>query len=118
MKSNTPKAALVLLNDPTFVEAARKLAELAMHAGGSDDERLAFLWKRAVSRVPDSEELALTRGLLARRRADYAADPAAAAALLSVGLAPRDRSLDERELAAWTATARTVLNLHEAIARY
>ena len=118
MRSNTPKAALVLLNDPTFVEAARKLAELAIKNGGSDDEKLAFLWKRTLSRAPDTEELTLARGLLARRRADYSADPQAAAELLAVGIAPRDKNLDERELAAWAATSRAVLNLHEAIARY
>ena len=56
MRSNTPKAALVLLNDPTFVEAARKLAELAVKSGGStDDERITFLWRRAVSRSPDAQ---------------------------------------------------------------
>ena len=118
MRSNTPKAALVLLNDPTFVEAARKLAELAIKNGGSDDEKLAFLWNRTLSRAPDTEELTLARGLLARRRADYSADPKAAAELLAVGIAPRDKNLDERELAAWAATSRAVLNLHEAIARY
>jgi mono/diheme cytochrome c family protein len=118
MRSNTPKAALVLLNDPTFVEAARELAELALTSGGSDDDKLALLWKRTLSRAPDTEELTLASGLLARRRADYAADPKAAADLLAVGVAPRDMNLDERELAAWTATARAVLNLHEAIGRY
>jgi len=118
MKSNTPKAALVLLNDPTFVEAARKLAELAMHSGGDDDARVAFLWKQALSRVPDSDELALAKGLLDRERTNYRDDTKAAGHLLSVGIAPRDESLDPAELAAWTATARAVLNLHEAIARY
>jgi hypothetical protein len=118
MKSNTPKAALVLLNDPTFVEAARKLAEIALRSDGDDDARIALLWKRTLSRVPDSEELALVRGLLARERTAYRSDAAAAAALLGVGNAPRDQALDPIELAAWTATSRAVLNLHEAIARY
>jgi mono/diheme cytochrome c family protein len=118
MKSNTPKAALVLLNDPTFVEAARKLAEIALHSAGDDNARIALLWKRAVSRVPDTEELALVRSLLDRERTVYRGDAAAATALLGVGIAPRDESLDPVELAAWTATARAVLNLHEAIARY
>jgi mono/diheme cytochrome c family protein len=118
MKSNTPKAALVLLNDPTFVEAARKLAELAMRCDGDDDARLAFLWKRTLSRVPDSEEVALARGLLDRERTNYRGDTQAAGKLLAVGIAPHDKSLDPVELAAWTATARAVLNLHEAIARY
>jgi hypothetical protein len=119
MRSNTPKAALVLLNDPTFVEAARKLAELAVVSGGAgDDDRIAFLWNRTLSRTPAAEELALVKGLLDRRRAEYRADPTAAGKLLAVGIAPRDTSLDPIELAAWTTAARAVLNLHEAISRY
>ena len=119
MKSNTPKAALVLLNDPTFIEAARELAELAVTSGGtSDDDRIAFLWKRVLSRPPAAEERALVKGLLDRRRAEFEADPKAATELLAVGIAPRDTTLNEPELAAWTAAARAVLNLHEAIARY
>ena len=119
MRSNTPKAALVLLNDPTFVEAARKLAELALTSGGaSDDSRIDVLWRRATSRAPDAEERALTASLLKRRREEYRADPAATAALLSVGIAPRDEGLEPAELAAWTAAARAILNLHETTARY
>ena len=117
-RSNTPKAALVLLNDPTFVEAARKLAERVMREAGDDAGRVEALWRHAVSRRPDREERDLVQGLLARRRQEFSLDPAAAAALLSVGIAPRDESLDPAELAAWAATARAVLNLHEAIARY
>ena len=119
MRSNTPKAALVLLNDPTFVEAARKLAELALTSGSAgDDERITFLWQRAVSRSPDARELAIVKDLLARRREEFKASPQAAAELLAVGIAPRDKTLNETELAAWTATARAVLNLNETIARY
>jgi hypothetical protein len=119
MRSNTPKAALVLLNDPTFVEAARKLAELAVTSGGAtDDDRIAFLWRRTLSRDPDAAERAVVKGLLARRREEFQADQQAAGELLAVGIAPRDTSLNATELAAWTAAARAVLNLHEAIARY
>ncbi|MFM8635420.1 MAG: PSD1 and planctomycete cytochrome C domain-containing protein [Planctomycetia bacterium] len=119
MRSNTPKAALVLLNDPTFVEAARRLAERSLREGGlSDQQRIAFLWRQAVSRSPDADELRLVQGLVDRRRAEYGADPKAAGALLATGIAPRDTTLNEIELAAWTAAARAVLNLHEAIARY
>jgi hypothetical protein len=119
MKSSTPKAALVLLNDPTFVEAARKLAEIVMRGGGVDDDaKIDALWRRTLSRAPDAEELAIVKGLLARSRSDYRADPKAARDLLAVGNAPRDKSLDDADLAAWTTTARAVLNLHEAIARY
>jgi hypothetical protein len=117
-RSNTPKAALVLLNDPTFVEAARALAERALKEAGDDPARIDALWRHAVSRPPDAQERKLVTDLLARRRAEYSADHAAARELLAVGLAPRDTSLDDIELAAWTATARAVLNLHEAIGRY
>ena len=118
MRSNTPKAALVLLNDPTFVEAARKLAERVLTEADTDDARLTTLWRQAVSREPDDEEQALLAGLLARRRQEYRGNTQAAAELLAVGIAPRDESLDPAELAAWTATARAVLNLREAIGRY
>ena len=119
MRSNTPKAALVLLNDPTFVEAARALATRALREGGpSDAERITFLWRQAVSRWPDAAERDLVASLLARRRDEFKQTPKAATDLLAVGIAPRDTSLDPAELAAWTATARAVLNLHETIARY
>ena len=118
MRSNTPKAALVLLNDPTFVEAARALAEQVLKEAGDDPARIDALWRHTVSRRPEAEEQQLVADLLARRRAEFAADHAAARQLLAVGLAPRDTSLDDAELAAWTATARAVLNLHEAIGRY
>jgi mono/diheme cytochrome c family protein len=119
MRSNTPKAALVLLNDPTFVEAARSLATRALREGGSTDaDRITFLWRQAVSRAPDAAERDLVASLLARRRDEFKQNPKAATDLLAVGIAPRDTSLDPVELAAWTATARAVLNLHETIARY
>ena len=119
MRSNTPKAALVLLNDPTFVEAARKLAERTLvEAAGGDAARVEFLWRQALSRTPDSVERELVQGLLDRSRATYRAEPAAAASLLATGIAPRSDALDAVELAAWTATARAVLNLHETFARY
>ncbi len=117
-RSNTPRAALVLLNDPTFVEAARKLAERVLREPGDDAGRIGALWRRAVSREPDAAERALLAGLLERARRDYAADPAAAGALVATGIAPRDGALDPAETAAWTALARAVLNLHETFARY
>jgi len=119
MRSNTPKAALVLLNDPTFVEAARGLAQRTLRDGGAiDADRITFMWKQALSRPPDAAERDLVAGLLARRRAEFKAHREAAAELIAVGLAARDKSIDPVELASWTATARAVLNLHEAIGRY
>jgi hypothetical protein len=117
-RSNTPRAALVLLNDPSFVEAARRLAEEVLHHGGpTDADRVGWLWRRVLSRPPDDDETALLLGLLARRRREQVTDPDAAGALVTVGLAARDETLPVADLAAWTAAARVVLNLHEAIAR-
>jgi len=117
-RSNTPRAALVLLNDPTFVEAARKLAEGTLrHAAADDRARLDWLWRRVLSRPPTADETAIVLPLLARRRTAAAADEAGSAALAAVGIAARDPSIPVGELAAWTAVARTLLNLHEATAR-
>lgn len=118
LPSNTPTQALVLLNDPTFVEAARGLAERAVLASADDDERIVFLWRQAVSRQPDATEQSLLEQQLARRREEFAANPDAAEALLGVGIAPPASDVSREELAAWTAVARSVLNLQEAIARY
>lgn len=118
MRSNTPKAALVLLNDPTFVEAARKLAEQTLKQADNDASRLTILWRKAVSRFPDEREKSLLEALLARRRQEYAKEKSAAAELLSVGISSPALSQDPVELAAWTATARAVLNLRETIGRY
>jgi hypothetical protein len=118
MRSNTPKAALVLLNDPTFVEAARNLAERVMTEVDEDQERLTLLWRLAVSRKPDSDEQEILTNLLHRRRQEYKDKPKLAEELLSIGISSTDATLDLIERAAWTATARVVLNLREAIGRY
>jgi len=116
--SNTPLAALALLNDPTFVEAARVLAARTLAEGGTaTDDRLRWAWRQVVSHEPSSEELTLLRSLLEQDRAEYAVDPAAADALLSIGLAPLPEGVDHVELAAWTGACRALLNLNEAATR-
>ncbi|MFM7521441.1 MAG: PSD1 and planctomycete cytochrome C domain-containing protein [Planctomycetota bacterium] len=117
-RSSTPRAALVLLNDPSFVEAARRLAdEVLRHAGPTDPERIGWLWRRVLSRPALPAEVELLAGLVARRREEYRADAPAAAALVAVGESPRDEALPPGEHAAWTAAARVVLNLHETTSR-
>ena len=112
-RSNTPTAALVLLNDPTFVEAARVFAERILVEGGStDDERLDFAFRNAVARKPDDEERRLLMRLLVAPAA-----PANAADLFEVGLAPREAGLDAGEVLAWTSVARAILNLNETMTR-
>jgi hypothetical protein len=116
-RSSTPIQALVLLNDPTYVEAARVFAAAAMRDGKSDPERLNAMCRRALSRPAKPEEIKVLEGLLAKHRAEFKADADGAQKLLKVGLAPVPANADPAELAAWTSVARVVLNLHEAVTR-
>jgi len=116
--SNTPLGALALLNDPSFVEAARVFAARVLNEGGATDgERLVWAWKTALSREPDDEEVGSLERLLRASRETYRRSPEAVRELLAVGLAPRPEEIDATELAAWTAVARAIFNLHEAITR-
>jgi hypothetical protein len=117
-RSNTPQQALVLLNDPTYVEAARTLAERALREGGQDTPaRLRFLFRQVLGRGPEAGEVKLLTGLHERHAAQYAADKAGANALLRVGDRPAPTDLPLHEVAAWTSVARVILNLHETITR-
>ncbi|HKB04451.1 MAG TPA: DUF1553 domain-containing protein [Gemmataceae bacterium] len=116
--TNTPLAALVLLNDPTYVEAARKLAERMMTDGGPTPAgRMAVGFKRAVARAPTAEEERVVLRFRARTLAEFQANKAEARKLLAVGESPRDATLDEAELAAWATVAGLILNLDETISK-
>jgi hypothetical protein len=116
--SNLPQQALVLLNDPTYVEAARAFAARIVGEGGATREaRLAWAWQRALQRAPRPEEIATADALLDELLRAYRADTAAAEALLATGGAPIPAGLDRAEVAAWTHVARVLLNLHEFITR-
>jgi hypothetical protein len=118
VRSNTPLQALVMLNDPEFVEAARALAERALHeVKSSADERVAFLYRTALQRPPQADERKLLVELVDKHRAEYKVDAQAAKSLIDVGVRPTATDLDPAELAAWTGAARIVLNLHEFINR-
>lgn len=117
-RTNTPLQALLLLNDETFVEAARVLAARVLEGkAGAAETRARELFRRATARVPDEAETAALTKLLTRERAHFAADREAAKQLISVGLAPKGKQLDPVELASWTAVAQVVLNLDEVIMR-
>ncbi|MCC6782374.1 MAG: DUF1553 domain-containing protein [Planctomycetes bacterium] len=117
-RSNTPQQALTLLNDPTYVEAARVFAQRVLRDGGtSTGERLAYAYRRALSRLPTAAELRIHERLLADHLAGYRADLPAARRLLAVGHREVAADLDPAELAAWTSVARVILNLHETITR-
>jgi hypothetical protein len=115
--SNTPQQALTLLNDPTFVEAARLFAA-RIAAGGKDDKaRLRAAFRTALARDPKPAELTALTTFLAAQRTTYRAAPAEAEKLLRIGLAPPTAG-DPAELAAWTQVARMLLNSQEVITRY
>lgn len=116
--SNTPLQALVLLNDPTYVEAARAFAIRALNDGGSTpNERIIWIMRQAVGRRPQPAEIAALSELFAAQRVRYQTNASDAKALAGVGDFPIPVNVDLAELAAWTAITRVVLNLHETITR-
>ena len=116
--SNTPLAALTLLNDPSFIEAARTLAAHAIHeADGTPAGRIRWMWRTVLSREPRAEEAAVLQRLFEDNFKRYRDNSAAAEKLLAVGLSPRSGDISPAELAAWTVVARALLNLHETIVR-
>ncbi len=117
-RSNTALAALVLLNDPTFVEASRAFAARIVREGGpTTGERLTFAFRQAVSRPPLEDEQRLLAQLLKKSQDYYVAAPKEAEGLLAVGLTPAPEGLDRAELAAWSIVARSILNMSETITR-
>jgi hypothetical protein len=118
--ANTPQQALTLLNDPTFVEAARALAaELLRNPNTpTDGGRIDALFQRALARPPKEKERESLIKFVETQRREFANNPQDAAKLLKVGLASAPKDPPGPELAAWTSVCRVVLNLHETITRY
>ena len=117
-RSDIPQQALVLLNDPTYVEASRVFAALVLKEGGSETPaRLDWAWRQALQRPPRDDERATLTALIEKHQRAYAEDRPAAEALLKVGQAPVPSGTDAAELAAWTNAARAILNLHETMTR-
>jgi hypothetical protein len=117
-RSNIPQQALVLLNDPTYVEASRALAVRMLKEGGREtSSRLTWGWKQVLSRPPRPNEIETMQSLLEKELTVYRGNPIAAEAFLKIGLAPVPSDANPEELAAWTNIARVLLNLHETITR-
>jgi mono/diheme cytochrome c family protein len=116
-RTNTPLHALILLNDVTFVEAARVLAERLLKQGGNDEERITLLFRLATARKPSDAEMQVLTQALERLRKQYGADRDAALKLVGTGEAPRKADLDVVEHAAYTGLASLVLNLDEVISK-
>lgn len=116
-RSNIPQQALVLLNDPIFVEASRCFAERIMRIEGDRNQKITQAWRAAVSRDPSEAEIQLLTELYESQQKRYALSQDDAAALTAVGEAELPAGIDNRELAAWTQVARAILNAYETTAR-
>ncbi|MFK8110572.1 MAG: PSD1 and planctomycete cytochrome C domain-containing protein [Rubripirellula sp.] len=117
-RTNTPLHALQTLNDVTYVEAARMLAESALQSEfESDSGRINFVMRRSLARDASEAEQQVLIGGLQRTREQYVDSPADAVKLISMGASARDDSLDSIEHAAWTSLCLAVLNLDETLNR-
>jgi hypothetical protein len=117
--ANSPQQALTLLNDPTFVEAARALATSLLSSGAPDDAaRLDLAFYRALARPVSVKERQSLLALLDKVRASSRSGGDEPRKLLKVGIAPVPDRVDASELAAWTQVCRVIINLHETITRY
>jgi hypothetical protein len=111
--TNTPLQALVLLNDPTYIEASRHLAAVAM----TKPDPLAYLFEAALGRRPEAREATVLRSQFDQQLRLFANHPEGAARLLAVGESPAPATIDRPRLAAWTTIASVVLNLDEAVTK-
>jgi hypothetical protein len=115
-RTNTPLQALVTLNDPQFVEAARVLAQTTLKEGGDKDEsRLDFMARRILCRALRADDARIIESVRKELLDYYKAQPAEAKKLLAFGEAPADGAKDPANLAAWTMVANQLLNLDEVL---
>lgn len=114
-RTNTPLQALVTLNDPQFVEAARYLAEQAIKEATSDDERLDFITRRLIARTLGAEERPLVKKMLAELLTDFKTDAEGAKKLIAFGESKPDATLDPTTLAGWTMLTNALMNLDEVL---
>ena len=116
--TNTPLQALILLNDPTFLEAARVMGQRILREGGDTQAaRADFAFRLATARYPSSQERGILLDIYAAQLEAYIGDLDAARALISIGESPNDPELDPARHAAWTMVASVILNLDETITK-
>jgi hypothetical protein len=117
LRTNTPLQALILMNDPTYIEAARKFAERLLTGPGTEEQRVDLAFHLVLARPPAERETARLLRLAREQLAIYRQNPEAATQLLKVGEAPRAMHFNTAELAAWTIVANVILNLDETITK-
>jgi hypothetical protein len=117
-RTNTPLQALLLLNDVTFVEAAREVATRVLIEGGDTDaDRITCATQLLMARTPTESERQVLSQLVEDYRAQFQRDPEAATSLITIGESEPNPQLSAVELATWTACARLLLNLDEVVTR-
>ncbi|MFM7591022.1 MAG: DUF1553 domain-containing protein, partial [Isosphaeraceae bacterium] len=116
-RTNTPLQSLVLLNDPTYVEAARKFAERLLAKTGSDTERVRMAYQLAVGRGPTEKEIGIIQNILESSSERFRRDEEAATWLLSIGYSKPAAGMDRVRLAAWSTVTSVILNLDETITK-
>jgi hypothetical protein len=118
LPTNSPLQALELMNDPTYVEAARALAQRTLTEAGRDpDRRIRYAFRLATARNPAPRETQVLRQLAQQELVHYRRDKDASGQLLKLGESSYNPKLDANELAAWTTVASTILNLDETITK-
>jgi Protein of unknown function (DUF1553) len=117
-RTNTPLQALDLMNDVTYLEASRKLAERMMKEGGSSPaSRIDYAFRLATARPARAKEIEVLLTAFQQYERKYKTQPEAAAKFMSEGKSPRDASLNASELASYGAVASLILNLDETITK-
>jgi hypothetical protein len=117
-RTNTPLQALLLLNDPQYIEAARGLAERTINEGGATPaDRAAFLFRLCAGRDPRQPEIDDLVNAYSEELAHYQARADAAERLASSSSLPLAPRLDRAEVAAWTMAANVMLNLDEVVTK-
>ena len=114
-RTNSPSAALVLLNDRHFVEAARKLASSSIQEKTELDDRINLAWLRATSLQPTKDELRILREIFTDSHADFTTNPTEADKLLKVGVTPLPKDLNPIVTAAMTVVCQAIYNSDAAI---
>lgn len=117
LKTGTPLQALVMLNDPTSLEASRVLAQQLVASKHSDEQNITEAFRRIVCRQPNSKELSILNDYLQMQRKDFSSGKLSAAKTLAVGAYPFPANADKNETAAWMKVCSTIYNLEEAITK-
>ena len=114
-RTDTPLQALVTMNDPQFVEAARHFGERLIQQGCEPEQRLEFGFRAVTGRYPSRAEKAVLKTALEKLLAKYQKEPEAARKLIAVGESPVNKEMNPSELAAYTMVGSLLLNLDETL---